>query len=123
MSICFSVFLLAFNIQGTFSIYNYQYYCIHQTYIIAVGFLFGLSLIKYLMTRVIFNRILKNYLNHEKFFSEGENNTKSHNRKSKKHSLETSKNRIESINSINLRKSLLNNNDDNYTKSNKFFLI
>ena len=59
------------------------------------------------MTKIIFTRILTNYLNHEKFFAEDNSNSKPQNKRSKKNSLNVTKNKIESVNSINLRKSLL----------------
>ena len=96
---------MIFNIRGNINVINYQYYCIDKTYIVSVSVLFFISLIMFILTRIIFSRILKNYLNHEKFFSDSQQDSKRVIRKSRTNSADMIK--------IKSEKKMLNTSDIN----------
>lgn len=53
---------------------NYHYNCVDETYLIPVLVLAAIALGMFIMTKIVFSRILRNHFNHERYFNDDPKN-------------------------------------------------
>jgi hypothetical protein len=66
IAILCSVSIVILNIVFSVKVDDYQYYCITINYIIPVGILFVVAMWMFVMSQIIFNKLIKEYFDQEK---------------------------------------------------------